>query len=64
MRVNCRRSIKRATLEDAALGLLRDRPMQPDAVAEFVAAFTRAANVQRREEGIKHEQSRKALKDV
>lgn len=38
--------------------------MQPDAVAEFVAAFTRAANVQRRDEGIKHEQTRKALKEV
>ena len=38
--------------------------MQPDAVAEFVAAFTRAANAQRRDEGIKHEQTRKALKDV
>ena len=58
------RSIKRATLEDAALGLPRDRLMQPDAVAEFVAAFTRAANAQRRDEGIKHEQTRKALKDV
>ena len=58
------RSIKRATLEDAALGLLRDRLMQPDAVAEFVTAFTRAANAQRRDEGIKHEQTRKALKDV
>ena len=58
------RSIKRATLEDAALGLLRDRLMQPDAVAEFVTALTRAANAQRRDEGIKHEQTRKALKDV
>ena len=58
------RSIKRATLEDAALELLRDRLMQPDAVAEFVTAFTRAANAQRREEGIKHDQTRKALQDV
>nr|WP_242533923.1 zinc ribbon domain-containing protein [Salipiger bermudensis] len=61
---DARTSIKRATLEDAALGLLRDRLMQPDAVAEFVTAFTRAANAQRRDEGIKHEQTRKALKDV
>ncbi|MCA1288678.1 recombinase family protein [Salipiger bermudensis] len=58
------RSIKRATLEDAALGLLRDRLMQPDAVAEFVTAFPRAANAPRREEGIKHDQTRKALQDV
>ena len=58
------RSIKRATLEDAALELLRDRLMQPDAVAEFVTAFTRATNAQRRDEGIKHDQTRRALQEV
>ena len=38
--------------------------MQPDAVAEFVTAFTRATNAQRRDEGIKHDQTRRALQEV
>ncbi len=42
-----RRSYKRGVLEDAVLGLLRDRLMQPDAVAAFVDAFTTEVNSQR-----------------
>jgi site-specific DNA recombinase len=42
-----RKSIKRGVLEEAILGLLRDRLMQPAAVAEFVAAYTTEVNGQR-----------------
>ncbi|UWQ60411.1 recombinase family protein [Leisingera caerulea] len=39
-------SVRRPVLEDAVLGLLRARLMQPDAVAAFVKAFTKAANTE------------------
>ena len=42
-----RKSIKRGVLEDAVLGLLRDRLMQPAAVAEFVSAYAVEVNGQR-----------------
>jgi site-specific DNA recombinase len=42
-----RKSIKRGVLEEAVLGLLRDRLMQPAAVAEFVSAYTSEVNGQR-----------------
>ena len=41
------KSFKRGVLEAAVLDLLKDRLMQPDAVAEFVTAFTKEANGQR-----------------
>ena len=42
-----RRSFRRGELEDAVLDLLRNRLMQPDAVAEFVRAFGAEMNAQR-----------------
>ena len=42
-----RKSIKRGVLEEAVLNLLRDRLMQPGAVAEFIAAYTTEVNGQR-----------------
>ncbi|MGC9371239.1 MAG: recombinase family protein [Paracoccaceae bacterium] len=45
-----RLSIKRGTLERAVLDLLKERLMQPDAVAEFVAAFNREVNAERGKE--------------
>ncbi|MFB9150962.1 recombinase family protein [Roseovarius ramblicola] len=42
-----KKSFKRGELEAAVLDLLKDRLMQPDAVAEFVAVFTKEANGQR-----------------
>ncbi len=42
-----RKSIKRGVLEDAVLGLLRDRLMQPAAVTEFVSAYAVEVNGQR-----------------
>jgi site-specific DNA recombinase len=42
-----RQSLRRSVLEEAVLDLLRTRLMQPDAVAEFIAAFGREMNVQR-----------------
>ncbi|MGQ3488081.1 recombinase family protein [Roseovarius pacificus] len=41
------KSFKRGALEAAVLDLLKERLMQPDAVAEFVSAFTSEANGQR-----------------
>ncbi len=51
---NQRRSIRRNILEEAVLGLLRDRLMQPDAVAEFISAFGKEMNARRVEESITH----------
>jgi len=42
-----RKSIKRGVLEDAVLDLLRNRLMQPVAVAEFITAYTSEINNQR-----------------
>ncbi|EDM69985.1 resolvase [Roseobacter sp. AzwK-3b] len=42
-----KKSFKRGDLEAAVLDLLKDRLMQPDAVAEFVTAFAKEANGQR-----------------
>src|SRR6056297_1512131 len=42
-----KKSFKRRDLDCAVLDLLKDRLMQPDAVAEFVAVFTKEANGQR-----------------
>ena len=42
-----RKSIRRGVLEEAVLGLLRDRLMQPAAVAEFITAYTAEVNGQR-----------------
>ncbi|MCB4458005.1 recombinase family protein [Leisingera sp. McT4-56] len=39
-------SVRRPVLEEAVLNLLRARLMQPDAVAAFVKAFTKAANTE------------------
>jgi len=39
-----KRSFRRSTLEEAVLQLLRDRLMQPDAVAAFVSEFGREMN--------------------
>ena len=36
--------VRRAPLEETVLSMLRDRLMRPDAVAEFIAAYTREAN--------------------
>ncbi|MCW1920858.1 recombinase family protein [Rhodobacter sp. KR11] len=44
------KSVRRAPLEEAVFTMLRDRLMQPDAVAEFVAAYTREINNARGEE--------------
>lgn len=41
-----KQSIRRNVLEDAVLGLLRQRLMQPDAVATFVKSFSEAANAE------------------
>ncbi|NSY39080.1 serine recombinase [Leisingera sp. ANG59] len=43
---NHKESVRRPILEDAVLNLLRARLMQPDAVAAFVKAFTKAANTE------------------
>ncbi|SDI97061.1 zinc ribbon domain-containing protein [Alloyangia pacifica] len=61
---DARKSIKRAVLEEAVLDLLRDRLMQPDAVAEFVSAFTRTANAERASETASRQQAAKALKEL
>ncbi|MBV0914217.1 recombinase family protein [Anianabacter salinae] len=45
-----RRSFKRGVLERAVLDLLKERLMQPDAVAEFVAAFNAGINSERGKE--------------
>lgn len=45
-----RQSYKRGVLESAVLELLRDRLMQPDAVAEFMPALTRETNRHRGQE--------------
>ncbi|SEL92852.1 Site-specific DNA recombinase [Roseivivax marinus] len=42
------RSYKRDDMEDAVLDLLRERLMQPDAVAEFVVAYTEGVNGDRK----------------
>ena len=42
-----RRSFRRGELEAAVLDLLRNRLMQPDAVAEFIAAFGNEMNARR-----------------
>ncbi len=39
-----RKSIRRAVLEEAVLGLLRDRLMQPDAIAAFIRAVGEESN--------------------
>ncbi|WP_306131500.1 recombinase family protein, partial [Roseivivax marinus] len=44
-----RQSYKRSQLETAVLTLLRDRLMQPDAVAEFVSAFSATENARNSE---------------
>ncbi|WP_171232748.1 recombinase family protein [Ruegeria sp. HKCCA4812] len=41
-----RQSIRRNVLEDAVLDLLRQRLMQPDAVAAFIKSFNEAANAE------------------
>ncbi|SDJ00084.1 recombinase family protein [Alloyangia pacifica] len=61
---DARKSIKRAVLEEAVLDLLRDRLMQPDAVAEFVSAFTKTANAERASETASRQQAAKALKEL
>ncbi|UWQ78701.1 recombinase family protein [Leisingera sp. S132] len=43
---NHKESVRRPILEEAVLNLLRARLMQPDAVAAFVKAFTKAANTE------------------
>ncbi len=60
-----RRSFRRAELEDAVLDLLRNRLMQPDAVAEFVRAFSAEMNAQRGDDSAarsRQEAERAALK--
>ena len=60
-----RRSFRRGELEDAVLDLLRNRLMQPDAVAEFVRAFGAEMNAQRGDETAtrsRQEAERAALK--
>ena len=60
-----RRSFRRGELEDAVLDLLRNRLMQPDAVAEFVRAFGDEMNAQRGDETAtrsRQEAERAALK--
>ena len=60
-----RRSFRRAELEEAVLDLLRTRLMQPDAVAEFVRAFSAEVNAQRGDETAarsRQEAERAALK--
>ncbi|MGY6411659.1 MAG: recombinase family protein [Alkalilacustris sp.] len=60
-----RRSFRRAELEDAVLDLLRTRLMQPDAVAEFVRAFSVEVNAHRGDETAarsRQEAERAALK--
>lgn len=42
-----RKSIKREVLEQAVLDLLRERLMQPDAVATFIKAYASEVNAQR-----------------
>ena len=39
-----KKSIRRAVLEEAVLAMLRDRLMQPDAVAAFIAAYAEEVN--------------------
>jgi DNA invertase Pin-like site-specific DNA recombinase len=42
-----KRSVRRNVLEEAVLSLLRDRLMQPEAVAAFIAAYTSEVNLER-----------------
>ncbi|WP_073130668.1 recombinase family protein [Palleronia salina] len=59
-----RQSYKREMLDDAVLALLRDRLMQPDAVAEFVSAFGAAINAERSKEVAARRQLTDDLKAV
>ena len=59
-----RQSYKRNMLDDAVLSLLRDRLMQPDAVAEFVSAFGAAINAERSKEVAARRQLTDELKAV
>ncbi|WP_234984335.1 zinc ribbon domain-containing protein, partial [Roseivivax jejudonensis] len=63
---NCehRRSYRRSALEGAVLDLLRHRLMQPDAVAEFAAAYTAAVNGGRRSEEAARRRKDKALAET
>jgi site-specific DNA recombinase len=47
-----RQSFRRAELEDAVLDLLRNRLMQPDAVADFIRTFSAEMNAQRGDETV------------
>ncbi|MFD1344556.1 recombinase family protein [Litorisediminicola beolgyonensis] len=55
------RSFKRGHLERAVLDLLKDRLMEPDAVAAFISAFTSEANAQR---GAADNQRKQLQKDL
>ena len=56
-----RQSYRRGELEEAVLALLRDRLMQPDAVAEFVTAFSAATNAERSKEVETRKRTKAAL---
>jgi site-specific DNA recombinase len=58
------KSVRRAPVEEAVLSMLRDRLMQPDAVAEFIATYMKEVNSARGEEQLERtriEAERKAL---
>ncbi|WP_111539125.1 recombinase family protein [Palleronia aestuarii] len=57
-------SYRRGDLDAAVLDLLRDSLMQPDAVAEFVAAFGIAVNAKRIKEVETRKRTRAALKET
>ena len=56
-----RRGYRRGDLDEAVLALLRDRLMQPDAVAEFVSAFSASVNAERSKEVATRKQIKAAL---
>ncbi len=58
------RSYKRDEMEEAVLELLRERLMQPDAVQEFVAAYTEGVNGDRKSDEAARKRKQKVLAET
>ena len=56
-----RQGYRRGDIDEAVLALLRDRLMQPDAVAEFVSAYSASVNAERSKEVATRKQIKAAL---
>ena len=63
---NCsnRHSIRRAALEGLIIDALRQRLMAPELVEEFIRAFQKEINLQRRENDTRHEAKSRELAEV